>query len=353
MNKLVKLKPLDYYFFGGEETFDNGAKGVKNFHVKSNVLPQQTGLAGLIRHQLYLAGYPIGKKSFDGSIPQWQSLHSVSPILLINNNNEFLVPCPLIVNHKGNLLQIGFEQTGDYSFRNGKWQENAVSMKGYDAKEGLSKYWLNLETGEKVAEKNIFTHKNHIGINKEKRMVQHDDSGAFYQQEFISLNSDYSFCAFVSFSDDVNTDNFSGIMPFGGEKRSFCITYSSTDTNWSNIKNKASGIIARLIPNQPGIVLLSDTYVADIKQVNDSIKGAILYSKPFRNIFTPENIRNVNFARLTKRDGQQDQLRKSSRMVKLLGKGSVLFPNDLQKCSELLTNEAFSLIGYNHFITIQ
>jgi CRISPR-associated protein Cmr3 len=352
MNKLIKLRPLDYYFFGGEETFDNGAKGLKNFHVKSNLLPQQTGLAGLIRHQLVLAGYGIGAASFNGaSVPQWESLTSISPLFLINNENQFLVPCPALINHSFTRVQIAFE-SNEYSFRNGNWQNIAIHVKDYDAKKGLTNCWLNLATQETIREDKIFETKKHIGINKAKRMEQQDDTGAFYQQEYISLAKGYSFCAFVEFSDDVVTDNLNTIMPFGGEKRSFDITYLSAETNWEQIKTHAVSAISALMPQHVSIILLSDTYVENLPAFYHSISGGIFHAKPFRHITTPGNIRSVNFARLTKNNGQTDQLRKSDRMLKFLEKGAVIFPNDLGACVKLLTNSVYSSIGYNQFIII-
>jgi CRISPR-associated protein Cmr3 len=356
MNKLIKLRPLDYYFFGGEETFDNGAKGLKNFHVKSNLLPQQTGLAGLIRHQLVLAGYGIGAASFNGaSVPQWESLKSISPLFLCNNENQFLVRCPAVIkavmNDAFTPVQMSFESSG-YSFRNGKWQNNTIQVNGYDAKKGLTNCWLNLETKETISENKIFETKNHIGINKAKRMEQQDDTGAFYQQEYISLVKGYSFCAFVEFSDDVVTDKLNTIMPFGGEKRSFDITYLPAETNWEQIKTQAVSAIRDLIPQQLSIILLSDTYVENLPAFYNSINGGIFHAKPFRNITTPGNVRSVNFARLTNKEGQTDQLRKSDRMLKFLEKGAVIFPNDLGACVKLLSNPVYSSIGYNQFIII-
>ncbi len=364
MTKLIKLRPLDYYFFGGEETFDSGAKGIKNFHVTSNLLPQQTGLAGLIRHQLFLAGYGIGAESFNGaSVPQWESLTSISPLFLINNENQFLVRCPAVIkadmNDAFTPVQMSFESSG-YSFRNGKWQNKTIQVNGYDAKKGLTNCWLNLATKEIIGEtrcetitkKKIFESKNHIGINKAKRIEQQDDTGAFYQQEYISLAKGYSFCAFVEFSNDVDTNQLNTIMPFGGEKRSFDITYLPAETNWEQIKTQAVSAIRDLIPQHLSIILLSDTYVENLPAFYNSISGGIFHAKPFRNITTPGNIRSVNFARLTTKNGQADQLRKSDRMLKFLEKGGVIFPNDLGGCVKLLTNPVYSSIGYNQFIII-
>ena len=47
--KLIKLTPLDAFFFGDENTF-----GMDNtsYYVRSRKLPQQTSLLGLLRYEL-------------------------------------------------------------------------------------------------------------------------------------------------------------------------------------------------------------------------------------------------------------------------------------------------------------
>ncbi|MCC8142630.1 MAG: hypothetical protein LIO97_00980 [Tannerellaceae bacterium] len=47
---LILLKPLDWFFFGGEQT--HGEEDTTNYFAKSNILPQQTSLLGMLRYQL-------------------------------------------------------------------------------------------------------------------------------------------------------------------------------------------------------------------------------------------------------------------------------------------------------------
>ena len=48
----IKLRPLDKFFFGGEQNFDGGKE--RNYLVHSAYFPQQTALLGLVRHMLLL-----------------------------------------------------------------------------------------------------------------------------------------------------------------------------------------------------------------------------------------------------------------------------------------------------------
>ena len=46
----ITLTPVEGYFFGGETTFGEGQ--AKNYFAKSNLLPQETALLGMLRYQI-------------------------------------------------------------------------------------------------------------------------------------------------------------------------------------------------------------------------------------------------------------------------------------------------------------
>ena len=50
MKYKINLKPLDWFFFGGEHTFNNGEN--ESYIARSNHMPQQTTLLGMVRYQL-------------------------------------------------------------------------------------------------------------------------------------------------------------------------------------------------------------------------------------------------------------------------------------------------------------
>lgn len=47
---MVRLKPIDCYYFGGETTLGEGK--AQNYYVKSNRLPQVSALVGIIRYEI-------------------------------------------------------------------------------------------------------------------------------------------------------------------------------------------------------------------------------------------------------------------------------------------------------------
>ncbi len=51
MRYLIKLTPVDQFFFGGNITFGEN-KATQNYLVRSEKYPQQTTLLGMLRYQL-------------------------------------------------------------------------------------------------------------------------------------------------------------------------------------------------------------------------------------------------------------------------------------------------------------
>ncbi|MCK6695510.1 MAG: hypothetical protein L6Q97_25830, partial [Thermoanaerobaculia bacterium] len=117
---LITFHPADYYFFGGEETFDvDTVPGVRNYLVRSNRLPQQTAIVGLLRHILFLNNRNIGASSFQAD---WQAdnpqefgdLIRISPLFLQfgkGQNRHFLIPAPKVFLAGGSEISIGFQQS--------------------------------------------------------------------------------------------------------------------------------------------------------------------------------------------------------------------------------------------------
>lgn len=346
----IQLRPFDYYFFGGEETFNSGAKGEVNYHVKSNLLPQQTGLLGLMRHALLTAGYSIGE-SFNGLNTGFDDLISLSPLFLTNKEGHRLLPAPACINQEQRNLALSFAGTAS-AYINGQWQDYAVEAPGYKAKEGLAHGWLNVQSGAFVSNDEVFAAKDHIGINKYKRITEQTDEGAFYKQQFISLKDGYAFGFYTVVNDTIDIANLPVVLNFGGERRSFHINYKPADKNaWDNLIAEASRHYNIHANDQPCIMLLSDTYIGSMESLNDLLLFALMEEQPFRNIITPKSA--DNFGSFT-RDPVADtsKLHKEKNIRWMLKKGSVLYYNQEYrgKVEALLFHEGFKNIGYNHYL---
>ncbi|MDZ4809888.1 MAG: type III-B CRISPR module-associated Cmr3 family protein [Bacteroidota bacterium] len=355
MNKniSIQIEPLDYYFFGGEETFNSGAKEITNYHVKSNRTPQQTGLIGLLRHALFEGGHPhnIGN-SFDGTNTDFGYLKKISPLFISDSNGNILLPAPANITPQKGIISIAFKNEGAF-FKNGEWENYTVAANNYDAKYGLGDWWINISTSELVESKNIFTTKDHIGINKQKQLDNRSAEGGFYKQEFISMTKGYSFSVIAELDESVIPDDLPRQLPFGGEKRTFAVKYKQTDfPDWQSIQTKTRQAFLPYAGNNPCIILLSDTYISNLDELNSYLSFAIMDESPFRNIITPGSVRNFgNFSRNPVEGG--NKMYKTRNVTYLLKRGSVLFlkRGKADDVSTMLDNQSFQNIGYNHFLT--
>ena len=124
---LLKIKPLDSFFFGQEDKYrkriDSTKKGglatVADYFQRSAYFPQQTTVLGMLRYYLLLmnnqipiknkdlAKELIGERSFDSNQngQEFGKIENISPVFIVDEIQEkFLFPSPSICFSKmGNL----------------------------------------------------------------------------------------------------------------------------------------------------------------------------------------------------------------------------------------------------------
>lgn len=369
---LIKLRPADYYFFGGEETFEN-RRGVQNYLVRSNRLPQQTALLGILRHVLFYKN-KHGFSSFNAQsvvVQDFGALHGLSHLFLEKNTEgkrDFLVPAPNVwlsmKDQQDKMVPI--EIKVDTSKSNGqalrsrqefslpelyyeKPSEQGAVLKMWTAKDHNTHYWISLSNGTMVEENDLFKSSLHIGIDKQSRMsqVESADDEGFYKQEFFSLAADLSFAVVATVDEDLDISIFNTVMPFGGESRSVILKAEEMTDEFE----KMLVINSAPFNYDDRIVLISDAYLTeeDHEKLNSICLLAIIDIIPFRHIHTPASAytdKGRFWANM--HHGKDKQLRY------LIKRGSVLFPayGNRDKTIELLGHEQyhnFQNIGYNIF----
>ena len=95
---LIKMTPLNTYFFGGEKTFTS-AKGETNYFARSNRWPQQTTVLGMLRYLIGKSVEPefdsakIGSHSFivGASDNTFGFIDKLSPAFLVNDKGNYLL----------------------------------------------------------------------------------------------------------------------------------------------------------------------------------------------------------------------------------------------------------------------
>lgn len=384
---LITLTPTDYYFFGGEETFDDSSGTIRNYLVRSNPLPQQTALVGLLRHILLNNGRDIGDYSFRAEWPtnDFGDLQTISPIFLQKGEGDtrrFLLPATKLWLKNGQEITVAFQHAAGKGFT-GNDLENVPTLEFFDseknknvsytAKERPGAYWTFLDDGTNVPaefewENNnpktgrhnggIFQSSLHIGIDKLSRMKPRSDAEkqskpddeAFYKQGFFCLAEDYRFAVVAEFdlAKDENPADFARMfnttMSFGGENRSFIIRAEA----WTDaLRQKFEQQKAFPAHTDQRIVLTSDAFVDDPQQLLACCRFTAIGTKPFRNI-------RVNRTDYSARTFANLHRKKNPGLLHLFERGSVFFPKDgsAQKIIDLLTApQHFREIGYNHFYT--
>lgn len=353
MTKLIelRLKPLDYYFFGTNETFDSGAKGIRNYSIKSNSLPQQTGLLGLLRHLFYNAGYKIGE-SFDPlqDKQDFGAISTISPLYLVNDMDETLVPdlYPTWESKEGN-VPLYFQHKQEQAVYNSQLKETTFYADKYDPKWPRPDQWINLSTGKRAPATEIFVHETHIGIDKGKTMEQRAGEGAFYRQQYYRLRG-VSFAFQATIPADTDLSLLSGLLPFGGEKKPFVINAREQGfSSWEMMLDQLAGLYKPVLPAS-SVLLLTDTFVADAVALEALLDYGVLQAKPFRNIRTPAG--KFNFSGLGNNKDDKNQLYKSVSTTFLLKQGSLLFAKAgaTSELTNLLKRPGFQQIGYNKYL---
>lgn len=211
-NYLIKLTPLDKFFFGQKKTFgDDNA----NYFVYSSHFPQQTALLGLLRYQLlqiagegvfkdnkiqdeHKAGELIGKQSFSPFVKdklQFGIIQSLSPVFIIDKKNdegkeEYFLPVGRRFQKKKekapySLLHLSCEDECPPIFESRESQKE--KEEAYDPKKGLASCWLSSKSHTLLNEEDFFTKDERIGIRKDYEGATNDD--AFFCQRYYRFKN--------------------------------------------------------------------------------------------------------------------------------------------------------------------
>jgi CRISPR-associated protein Cmr3 len=324
---LVKLTPLNHFFFGTEqgETAD--------YYLSGNNFPQQTALLGLIRHQLLIqnnfidteqkiadkanAVNLIGEQGFQYNQPvSFGVIEKISPCFITDNNNKYYPSLP------------------DFAYKVGTTSSQHF-FPDYNPK---SYYPLALKSdaGDRIYESNIFSIEERPGIDKPYSTAIKEKS--YFKQLWLKLKNDFSFGFYVTivknkYPDALKLDD--AFVTFGKEAMLFKMTIEEQNL-----------ILPTHAANANAIVLISDTYTSEDLLVNCQL--AITDTVPFRNIINKTNQSGKEYFNKKPKDTNNARLQ-------LLKKGSVLFsPNSLSTISLAIdTHTNFKTIGYNHYQQIK
>lgn len=348
-NYLIRLRPLDYYFFGGETTFGNGKN--ENYYAKTRPFPQQTTILGVLRHLGY-DKVDIGESFDPDTLIQDDNsfgyIKQFSPLFLMKNGATYL-PSPLGT-EKGQPFDVSIAGEGVKHW-NGKNWEKAYQLLDYKAKDGWNQGLRSKDNEKNTELDDVIKIFDKIGITKAKDGETKTDG--FYKQQMAKLKKGWEFAVLAQLDVALASQlPQKTIMPFGAEKALFHISLEklgdekSMETYFPNDTWKHS------FPEEIDCILLLSDALVD-KKIYDHCSFAVTDTVDFRNIRTPKAV--TEFARFFKHKKEKgadtgDYLYKSGK-YNLLKRGSLLYGNK-EEITNCIDRTAYQAIGYNHYTTL-
>ena len=333
MKYIIKLKPLAPYFFGGEVTFGDGSN--QNYLVKSNLLPQQSALLGLMRYEVLrrhnLLSYSTDEKqdvvdeligsngfSLDGDY-KFGVIQSISPIF-ITDGNHYYTPMPMDFNHN-----VSFNSQNRCCYSQDIPKSTPIiddfSWKTFET----YKYWVG-NNNTKVESDDIFQFIDQVGITKNN--VNDNKEKAFFKQTLIDFKDNYQFV----FTADVDDPNFgndtSVIVPFGGNRSMFEMTIEKIDDtfDWCQIFNN--------LHRGGRLLALGDAYLTNDKRNQCQFIWGM--NTPLR--YTRAEKAGHNWRKPNK-----------SQLFHLQSRGSVIFADE-EQLNNIKSESKFNKVGLNLFV---
>lgn len=406
---LIKLTPLDKFFFGQKKTFgDDNA----NYFVYSSHFPQQTTLLGLLRYQLlqiageevfkdnkiqdeHKAGELIGKQSFSPFVKdklQFGIIQSLSPVFIIDKKKdegkeEYFLPV-------GKRFQK--EEEDLYELLHLSCKEGCPPIfDEYKPKKGLASCWLSSNGTTLLNEEDFFTKDERIGIRKDYEGATNDD--AFFCQRYYRFNNfkkvvedeeakvckqppvrehDFCFATVLETEKAIEHEKLNGrIVYLGGERQPFLMEVSeekkasdltiesstfTAETYYKSLfKTFKLNIESSTLTSDEKhytVVLLSDAMIEP--ELLEGVKFASTEVKDFACLLTHVGTRKF-YNKKKKREEQNLEKDETvlSHQHELYARGSVFYFDTEEQadqfCEDLEKVPNFHTIGYNHTIVIK
>lgn len=389
----IDLRPMDVFFFGGEQHFGEGDDA--NYFVRSNYFPQQSGILGMLRHQLLIQNncIPItkeneetvsgliGKESYNilGDAKEFGAIKKLSPIFL-SSEMELLFPeafeyyfdkkkkldllsiIEVDVNDKigktmiypnienPSVISVGKAYLGKYEIK-----ELLVSKKGDQFNFSFDKEFKKNGT---LPENGVFIETGKPGIQKSLRKVKGEKDQGFYKQYSYSFPENVCFTFFAEIDREVAKSFESGRIMMGGEKSAFHMVVKEYTEDASPFDEQSlfyAGLYERPHASLNKIICISDCIVGD------ELSGKVTFMSntmvDFRNSQSKvKHTSNYNRMTLIKK-GEKLTYESPTRSEKyqLLKRGTVLWVDDncLPDVQKMIKKDQHHTIGYNYIKTIQ
>lgn len=325
MKKLIKLTPLEPYFFGGETIFNGNEKNV--YYAKSEKMLSSTTAFGVLRYLGIIdrndnyalsneSIEQIGNQSFSltNDIDKYGKINGISEVFILDKDNNKYLPMPLD--------SYRYLKNVDYEFVYGEYT--------YDKKESDTYGFINIKDATSaISFFDIFSSDVRIGIKKQSK----EDNKEFFKKEVAILKDGYAF-GFVCDVDDSFIFNNDGFVYLGTGKSLFkCEILDDVDIDCIGIKKELLDNTYYCASN----LFLKDDGYTKLDDCIDKNESLIIY-KHHRTFETKYAEGKKSFVR-------------GINSYNLIGAGSILKVNDINKFNELINlNKRVETAGFNQLI---
>jgi CRISPR-associated protein Cmr3 len=345
---LIKLKPIEKYFFGDDKGFNTSVfrknDNDKSYIINSKILPQQTSILGMLRFEILkqsdefeVKAYSdygkedlnkmnnlIGKNSFkiEGNLNEFGKIIKIGNVNLYNDiKKEMLCKNPLDHNMDNKQIEV-LKKYQPLKLSEEKIISNFGEFnyfKDFKTKEGLSYDWIN--SSKEIIETNeILVDNNQVGIDTNKKEIEKEKNG-FYKQVYRKMRNEFCFAFIVELN---GFEMKNSIVEMGKERSSFKMIVEKIDND-----------NGKKLKFDDKIYCESDVYLSEeqMKRVTEIINFKIDNAVSFRNLKRIN--RKYNF----------DEFK-----YNFLSRGSVLFiESDKKKevISIIEENKNLTNVGYN------
>lgn len=369
----ISLQPLGKFFFGGENSFNEGDEKNRRatYVLHSRYYPQQTGVLGLIRNQLLLqngllwdnshkitdkaaAKVLIGEHGFKvGYTGNYGVIQKISPVFLADANGQALPQAP-----RDDVKMAKDKETWPMTFTQ---KHGRTLLEGYTEKSGLcDSIYLSGEAGNLCLYK-AFASIEQVGITKAAKPNGHevsdkDDEAGYYYQTSLTLAKASPVRSFVFYVKMAETTPYilnDTIAEFGGERSSFSMKVEKTNLPafphptlaYKHTKIAPEVQAKRLVCLSPAYVNMGSLRSASLLIVSQSLT--------FR-FFESELAKTEHYQALQRNGSKNGYGLSESGLYQLLDRGSVIYfdPAQEAKITVLFESTDFQNIGYNQIIIL-
>jgi len=325
---LMKITPLEPYFFGNDKTFKYpGAKSSASnpYFIKSEITPAQTTVIGMLRYDLlpikkafqdYTAedneknAAAVGARGFEyGGENDFGGIKAVSAVF-ITKGDERLIPTPF--DHKrGN---ESYTPLSDYRTT----LDGCVYAADFNPKDGIEESYMRLSDGRLFGESEIFETDIRTGINRGV------SEGGLFKKQLCYLKSGYSFAAYVLLDGVEPVDS----LCYGGQGKSvFSLSFTeASEQEYEEFMKRIASYVKK------GTVYL----------LSDAFSSSDIYSEACFAITDTREYRAYAI--------ESGRVRKGSTLYRLLSAGSVFIPKNIDEFTARLEGGTEKVIGYNTII---